>query len=70
MTLGGGGAMASAPGVELGLVSWTERRVRAGWRWLRTSNAYRFAHGTGHSAAESAETHLPVILRGEAVRIC
>ncbi len=24
-----------------GLVSWTERRVRAGWRWLRTSNAYR-----------------------------
>ncbi len=25
----------------LGLVSWTERRVRAGWRWLRTSNAYR-----------------------------
>ncbi|MBA2715641.1 MAG: helix-turn-helix domain-containing protein [Propionibacteriales bacterium] len=27
----------------LGLVSWTERRVRAGWRWLRTSNAYRLA---------------------------
>ncbi len=26
---------------ELGLVSWIERRVRAGWRWLRTSNAYR-----------------------------
>ena len=25
----------------LDLVSWTERRVRAGWRWLRTSNAYR-----------------------------
>lgn len=27
----------------LGLVAWTERRVRAGWRWLRTSNAYWFA---------------------------
>lgn len=26
---------------RLGLVSWIERRVRAGWRWLRTSNAYR-----------------------------
>jgi DNA-binding transcriptional MocR family regulator len=26
---------------HLGLVSWVERRVRAGWRWLRTSNAYR-----------------------------
>jgi DNA-binding transcriptional MocR family regulator len=27
---------------ELGLVRWAERRVRAGWRWLRTSNVYRF----------------------------
>jgi Helix-turn-helix domain len=27
---------------ELDLVSWAERRVRAGWRWLRTSNLYRF----------------------------
>jgi hypothetical protein len=26
----------------LGLVSWAERRVRAGWRWLRSSNLYRF----------------------------
>jgi DNA-binding transcriptional MocR family regulator len=26
---------------SLGLVSWAERRVRAGWRWLRSSNAYR-----------------------------
>jgi hypothetical protein len=25
---------------DLGLVRWTERRVRAGWRWLRTSNRY------------------------------
>jgi len=24
----------------LGLVSWVERRVRAAWRWLRTSNRY------------------------------
>jgi hypothetical protein len=28
---------------DLDLVRWTERRVRAGWRWLRTSNAYRLA---------------------------
>jgi hypothetical protein len=27
---------------DLGLVTWAERRLRAGWRWLRTSNAYRF----------------------------
>ena len=27
---------------DLGLIEWTERRVRAGWRWLRTSNLYRF----------------------------
>jgi hypothetical protein len=26
----------------LGLVDWAERRVRAGWRWLRSSNLYRF----------------------------
>jgi hypothetical protein len=26
---------------ELGLVAWSERRVRRGWRWLRSSNAYR-----------------------------
>jgi hypothetical protein len=27
---------------DLDLVSWHERRRRAGWRWLRTSNLYRF----------------------------
>lgn len=26
---------------DLGLISWVERRVRSGWRWLRTSNVYR-----------------------------
>jgi hypothetical protein len=31
----------------LGLVSWAERRVRAGWRWLRTSNAYRLVMPDG-----------------------
>jgi hypothetical protein len=33
---------ALAQAQALGLVSWAERRVRAGWRWLRTSNLYRF----------------------------
>ncbi len=28
---------------RLGLVSWIERRVRAAWRWLRSSNSYRLA---------------------------
>jgi DNA-binding transcriptional MocR family regulator len=32
---------ALAMAAQLGLVSWSERRVRAGWRWLQTSNAYR-----------------------------
>ena len=38
----------------LGLVSWVERRVRASWRWLRTSNVYTMLvpagaiHTTGH----------------------
>ena len=27
---------------RLDLVSWVERRRREGWRWLRTSNLYRF----------------------------
>lgn len=31
---------ALSAGRELGLVAWAERRVRAGWRWLRTSNRY------------------------------
>jgi hypothetical protein len=25
---------------HLGLVAWAERRIRSGWRWLRTSNRY------------------------------
>jgi hypothetical protein len=27
---------------HLGLLRWVERRVRAAWRWLRTSNRYLF----------------------------
>jgi Helix-turn-helix domain len=33
---------ALAAAQRLGLVDWCERRVRSGWRWLRTSNLYRF----------------------------
>jgi DNA-binding transcriptional MocR family regulator len=32
---------ALAMAADLGLVTWSERRARAGWRWLRTSNLYR-----------------------------
>lgn len=31
--------------VALGIVSRTQRSVRNGWRWVRTSNAYRFIVG-------------------------
>jgi hypothetical protein len=34
-------------GQRLDLVSWAERRVRSGWRWLRMSNLYRFISPTG-----------------------
>jgi len=32
---------------RLGLVVWAERRVRASWRWLRTSNTYRLLDARG-----------------------
>jgi hypothetical protein len=34
-------------GRRLDLLSWSERRYRAGWRWLRTSNLYRFISAAG-----------------------
>ena len=46
-------ALEAARGLDL--VSWAERRIKAGWRWLRTSNIYRLlvpdgpvAPATGH----------------------
>jgi hypothetical protein len=46
---------------ELGLVEWSERRVRRGWQWLRTSNAYRLilpdAPVAPRSAAPSTNGH-------------
>ena len=35
----------------LDLVDWCERRIRAAWRWLRTSNAYRLMVPDGPIAA-------------------
>jgi hypothetical protein len=32
---------------RLDLVQWSERRVRSAWRWLRTSNLYRFISPAG-----------------------
>ena len=40
-------ARALAAARDLGLVNWTERRIRRGWRWLRTSNAYRLTRPAG-----------------------
>lgn len=36
---------------SLALVSWTERRVRRGWRWLRTSNRYQLTLPDGPAEA-------------------
>ena len=43
---------------DLGLVRWTERRVRAAWRSLRTSNVYRLLlpEGPVQSRAEASFT--------------
>ena len=40
-------ARALAQAQTLGLVSWAERRFRAGWRWLQSSNLYRFLVPSG-----------------------
>jgi hypothetical protein len=46
----------------LGLVSWTERRVRAGWRWLRASNLYRFVvPGGAVRAAAGPVSRVPAL---------
>jgi DNA-binding transcriptional MocR family regulator len=50
-------ALAQAQG--LGLVSWAERHVRAGWRWLRTSNLYRFVVPEGVPISRS---RLPTLI--------
>ena len=58
----------------LGLVDWCERRVRAGWRWLRTSNLYRLGVPSApvqageklrHRSAVSRAPALPDIAAGE-----
>jgi hypothetical protein len=43
---------ALAAAEELGLVTWAERRIRAGWRWLRASNIYRFIVPAGGVSAQ------------------
>jgi hypothetical protein len=40
----------------LGLVEWTERRIRAGWRSLKTSNLYRLLMPEGAVQQRSATT--------------
>ena len=52
---------------DLGLVRWTERRVRAAWRSLRTSNVYRLLlpEGPVQSRAEAAFTTTGQKVRGE-----
>ena len=41
---------ALAQGRNLGLVSWSFRRVRQGWRWLQSSNLYRFLASVDRAA--------------------
>ena len=44
---------------RLGLVDWCERRVRAAWRWLRTSNLYRFMVPAEPATSSRASYFLP-----------
>src|SRR5208282_4944956 len=44
---------------DLGLIAWSERRVRAGWRWLRTSNLYRFIVPAGPVSPSCSTTGKP-----------
>ena len=57
---------ALARAAELGLVAWTERRVRAGWRWLRTSNVYRLL--TPASAVENRPRAMRLATTGQKER--
>jgi DNA-binding transcriptional MocR family regulator len=52
---------ALAQAQHLGLVQWSERRVRAGWRWLRTSNLYRLLcpHSPVEPGQRITRQHLP-----------
>jgi hypothetical protein len=47
---------------HLGLVDWVERRVRAGWRWLRSSNLYRFL-----TPAAPVQTGMRLVFRAPAL---
>jgi hypothetical protein len=58
---------ALAAAAELGFVSWTERRVRADWRWVRISNVYRFIVPAGPVAAKPARSG-PVSTTGHFAR--
>jgi hypothetical protein len=53
---------------DLGLVTWSERRVRRGWRWVRTSNLYRLI--VPNAAVQLGphrprRTNRPAVERGE-----
>jgi hypothetical protein len=53
---------------DLGLITWSERRLRRGWRWLRTSNLYQLT--TPDAAVEpgpprTRRTNRPPVERGE-----
>ena len=44
---------------HLGLLTWAERRIRAGWRWLRTSNLYKFMVPEEPATSSRAPYFLP-----------
>jgi hypothetical protein len=53
---------------DLGLVTWSERRVRRGWRWLRTSNLYRLVVPDAPlqtGLRRRRRTNRPAVERGE-----
>jgi hypothetical protein len=55
---------------DLGLVTWSERRIRRGWRWLRTSNLYLLLVPGAPlqiGLRRPRRTNRPAVERGESV---
>jgi hypothetical protein len=52
-------AHALAAARDLGLVNWTERRIRRGWRWLRTSNACKLTNAPAGDVQRAARPAFP-----------
>ena len=60
---------ALAQGRNLGLVSWSFRRVRQGWRWLQSSNLYRFLASVDRAAVREPLSSFSSLPSGATVSV-